>query len=331
MRRLKASLFLVAPATANVIGKFASGVADEFLSTFFLAASCPVVIAPAMHENMYLHPQTQENIARLRGRGIRFVLPGKGQLASGDEGWGRLAQPEAIVAVGLEALSRSTSLTGKRILVTAGPTRESVDPVRYFTNRSSGKMGYALAEEAASRGAEVTLVSGPVSLPVPFRGGLVRNVETAAEMEAAVFDLSAKADIIIMAAAVADFRPARTEVNKIKKAGADLELTLTRTTDILAELGRRKNSRILVGFAAETEALEDNARAKLQAKNLDLIVANDVSQSDVGFGSDSNRVFVALRDGKSFQTEKLSKREVSSVIFNEIEGIIERKKNSPDP
>lgn len=327
----QASLFLVAPATANVIGKFASGVADEFLSTFFLAASCPVVIAPAMHENMYLHPQTQENMARLRSRGIRFVLPGMGQLACGDEGWGRLAQPEAIVAVGLEALSRSTSLTGKRILVTAGPTRESVDPVRYFTNRSSGKMGYALAEEAASRGAEVTLVSGPVSLPVPFRGGLVRNVETAAEMEAAVFDLSAKADIIIMAAAVADFRPARTEVNKIKKTGADLELTLTRTTDILAELGRRKNSRILVGFAAETEALEDNARAKLQAKNLDMVVANDVSQPDTGFGSDSNRVFVALRDGKSFQTEKLSKREVSSVIFNEIEGIIERKKNSPDP
>ncbi len=326
-----ASLFLIAPATANVLGKLATGVADDFLSTFFLAAACPVIIAPAMHENMYLHPHTQGNMARLRGLGVRFVLPGKGRLACGDEGWGRLAQPEEIVQAGLEALSRSNSLKGKRVLVTAGPTRESIDPVRFFTNRSSGKMGYALAEEAASRGAEVTLVSGPVTLPAPLRVSQVHHVETASEMESAVFELAEKADIIVMAAAVADFRPARTEANKIKKAGADLKIQLSRTSDILAELGRRKSGRILVGFAAETEALEENARSKLEAKNLDMVVANDVSRPDVGFSSDSNLVFVALRDGKSFQTEVMSKREISSVIFNEIEGIIGRTKNSSDP
>ncbi len=327
----EAALFLVAPATANVIGKFAAGIADDFLTTFYLAATCPVVIAPAMNENMYLHGQTQENIDKLRSRGARFVLPGRGRLACGDEGWGRLALPEEIIEASLEALSRMSSLKGQRVLVTAGPTREAVDPVRYFTNHSSGRMGYALAEEAVSRGAEVFLVSGPVSLPVPVKQDHVRRVETAAEMETAVLELAGEVDIVIMAAAVADFRPARAEENKIKKTGADLKLSLVRTPDILAALGRRARGPILVGFAAETERIEDNARAKLQDKNLDMVVANDVSRPDVGFGSDFNRVFVITRDGRSFQTEKMSKREISRVIFNEIEGIIAREKSPPTP
>ncbi len=327
----EAALFLVAPATANVIGKFAAGIADDFLTTFYLAATCPVVIAPAMNENMYLHGQTQENIDKLKSRGARFVLPGRGRLACGDEGWGRLAPPEEIVEATLEALSRTSSLKGQRVLVTAGPTREAVDPVRYFTNRSSGRMGYALAEEAVSRGAEVFLVSGPVSLPVPVKQNHVRRIDTAAEMETAVLELAGEVDIVIMAAAVAGFRPARAEENKIKKTGADLKLSLVRTPDILAALGRRARGPILVGFAAETGRIEDNARAKLQDKNLDMVVANDVSRPDVGFGSDFNRVFVITRNGRSFQTEKMSKREISRVIFNEIEGIIAREKSPPTP
>jgi len=327
----EAALFLVAPATANVIGKFAAGIADDFLTTFHLAATCPVVIAPAMNENMYLHGQTQANIDSLKSRGARFVLPGRGQLACGDEGWGRLAEPEEIVEASLEALSRTTGLKGQRVLVTAGPTREAVDPVRYFTNRSSGRMGYALAEEAVSRGAEVFLVSGPVSLPVPVREDHVRRIETAAEMETAVLELAGEVDIVIMAAAVADFRPARAEENKIKKTGAGLKLSLVRTPDILAALGKRKGGPILVGFAAETEKIEENARKKLQDKNLDMLVANDVSRPDVGFGSDFNRVFVVKRDGGSFETEKMSKSEISRVIFNEIEGIIAREEDPATP
>lgn len=327
----EAALFLAAPATANVIGKFAAGIADDFLTTFHLAATCPVVIAPAMNENMYLHGQTQANMGTLKSRGARFVLPGRGQLACGDEGWGRLAEPEEIVEVSLEALSRTASLRGQRILVTAGPTREAVDPVRYFTNRSSGRMGYALAEEAVSRGAEVFLVSGPVSLPVPVREDHVRRTETAAEMETAVLELAGEVDIVVMAAAVADFRPARAEEHKIKKTGADLMLSLVRTPDILAALGRREGRPILVGFAAETEKIEENARTKLQDKNLDMLVANDVSRPDVGFGSDFNRVFVIKRDGGSFETEKMSKREISRVIFNEIEGIIAREEDAATP
>jgi phosphopantothenoylcysteine decarboxylase/phosphopantothenate--cysteine ligase len=327
----EAGLFLVAPATANVIGKFATGIADDFLTTFYLAATCPVVVAPAMNENMYLHAQTQENMSTLKGRGVRFVLPGRGRLACGDEGWGRLAQPEEIVEASLEALSRTTSLEGKKVLVTAGPTREAVDPVRYFTNRSTGRMGYALAEEAVSRGAEVTLVSGPASLPVPVKGDRLRKVETAAEMETAVLELAGDVDIVVMAAAVADFRPAHSAENKIKKAGADLKIDLVRTSDILAALGKCEGGPVLIGFAAETESIEDNARAKLQAKNLDMVVANDVSRPDEGFGSDTNRVFVLTRDGRSFQTEKMSKREISRVIFNEIEGIIAREKSPAAP
>jgi phosphopantothenoylcysteine decarboxylase/phosphopantothenate--cysteine ligase len=323
----EADLFLVAPATANVIGKFASGVADDFVTTFYLAATCPVVVAPAMNENMFLHPQMQDNLRRLQRRGVLFVHPGQGQLACGDEGWGRLAPTEDIVQACLDSLARSRSLAGTRVLVTAGPTREALDPVRFLSNRSSGKMGYALAQEAAARGADVILVSGPVSLPPP-RGVQVRDVETAEEMASAVKELARESRIVIMAAAVADYRPEKALDQKLKKQGEDLPLRLTRTADILAELGRNKKESILVGFAAETENMESNARKKMQSKNLDMIVANDVSQPGMGFGSEENRALLMFPDGRTVQTEKTRKREICRVIFNEIEALLGREKNT---
>ncbi len=324
----EAALFLIAPATANVIGKMAHGIADDFLTTFYLAATCPVLVAPAMNEKMYLHARTQANIEILKADGVQIILPDKGRLACGDEGWGRLAQTEAIVAQSLRSLALSNSLKGKTILVTAGPTREAWDPVRYLTNRSSGKMGYALAEEAVRRGAEVFLISGPTSLSVPASLRHFFQVETALEMESVVKKYAEKSDVVIMAAAVADFTFSAQAEQKIKKAEDDLVLKLIRTPDILAGLGRRKNHKILVGFAAESENLEKNARTKLKTKNLDLIVANDITQSDAGFGSDYNRVFLEMRDGRTVQTKKMSKKELSCVILNEIEGILAREKKT---
>lgn len=327
----EAALFLIAPATANVIGKLANGIADDFLTTFYLAATCRVLVAPAMNENMYLHSRTQANVQALKEDNVRFILPDKGRLACGDEGWGRLAQTEEIVARCLESLALSTSLTGKTVLVTAGPTREAWDPVRYLTNRSSGKMGYALAEEAKRRGAEVFLISGPASLPVPVSPSHFFQVETALEMESAVKKYADMSDIVIMAAAVADFTFSAQAEHKLKKGEDDLLLRLTRTPDILAGLGRRKNNKILVGFAAESENLEKNAKKKLKTKNLDLIVANDITQTDAGFGSDYNRVFLGMPDGRTVQTKKMSKKELSCVILNEIEGIIAREKTTDNP
>jgi len=322
-----ADLFLVAPATGNVIGKMASGIADDFLTTFYMAANCPVVVAPAMHESMYLHRQTQHNIRLLQAAGVSVLLPEKGPLAGGDIGWGRLAPVEEIVAVCLGCLKTSVSLKGKTVLVTAGPTREYLDPVRYLSNRSSGKMGHALAEEAAWRGAEVILITGPTSLPVPKMGVRVIQIETAEQMASAVQDRGERADIVIMAAAVADFRPARYREHKTKKQAAAVTVDLDRTPDILDQLGRNKGGRILVGFAAETDDIDANARKKLKKKNLDLIVANDVSQPDIGFGSDFNQVRLIFPDGRAFLTEKMSKLEISRVILNEIEGIIASEKN----
>jgi phosphopantothenoylcysteine decarboxylase/phosphopantothenate--cysteine ligase len=321
------SLLVVAPATANIIGKFASGVADDFLSTFYLAVRCPVLIAPAMNEAMYLHSQTQANIQRLTAAGVEFVLPGRGYLACREEGWGRLADPEEIIEHGLALLRRGESLRGKTILVTAGPTREPIDPVRYLSNRSSGKMGYELAAEALRRGAGVILVSGPTSLFPPC-GADVRRVETAAEMAREVKKNFSRADAVIMAAAVADFRPAAAAGQKIKKGQASGAIRLVPTEDILATLGERdgRSRKVVVGFAAETENIARNAEKKLREKNLDLIVANDVSRKDSGFDSEFNQVVIIDRRGGAFPSERRSKREISRLILDRLEVVLGEKK-----
>lgn len=319
------SLFLVAPATANIIGKFASGVADDFLSTFFLAVRCPVLIAPAMNEAMYLHKQTQKNISCLRAMGVKFVEPEKGYLACQEEGWGRLAPPERIVEKGLQLIKKGRSLKGKAILITAGSTQEPLDPVRFLTNRSSGKMGYELAEEAVSRGAEVILISGPTHLPPPLKVEL-RKVQTADEMKGEVLKSFPRVDVVIMAAAVSDFKFANESAQKIKKEELAKRVKLVETPDILRKLSQKKEGKILVGFAAETEKLVDNALRKMKAKNLDLIVANNVLEEGIGFGSDFNQVSIIDKKGEVLQTEKMSKREISEIILDKVEGIIGRKR-----
>jgi phosphopantothenoylcysteine decarboxylase/phosphopantothenate--cysteine ligase len=311
--------FVVAPATANVLGKFAHGIADDLLSTFYLAVTAPVVVAPAMNTRMWAHPAVRESVALLQGRGVRVVDPESGWLAENEVGLGRMADPAAIVAATLGAARRGRQLQGKRILVTAGPTREPVDPVRYLSNRSSGKMGYALAEAAARRGASVLLVSGPVTLAPPHGVEIVR-VETAREMREAV--LAAPADAVFMAAAVADYAPEPAAV-KIKKTAGSLTLTLPRGPDILAELGERKrpgSGPLLVGFAAETDDLLARAAEKLAAKNLDFIVANDVSRPDRGMESDLNAVTVLDRQGGRHDVPLAAKREIAEAILDRIFG-----------
>jgi phosphopantothenoylcysteine decarboxylase/phosphopantothenate--cysteine ligase len=311
-------LLVVAPATANIIGKFATGVADDFLSTFFLAVDVPVLVAPAMNEAMFLHPQTRENIDRLRAKGVEFVEPGRGHLACGDEGWGRLADPGEIVRRGLELLGRTASLKGTTVLVTAGPTREPLDPVRFLSNRSSGKMGFEMAREAAARGARVILVAGPVHIPPPARAEVVR-VETAAEMEKAVLTRASGADIVIMAAAVADVTFAAPAGRKIKKQRMPRTVALAPTPDILKALGAKKPRPFLVGFAAETENLRKNAEAKRVSKHVDLVVANDVSKPGIGFDADDNQALLIGADGRAVETPKMGKRELSRVIWDAIE------------
>ncbi len=312
------SLLLVAPATANMIGKFASGIADDFLSTFYLAAKCPILIAPAMNEAMYFHKQTQSNIKKLKGIGVRLVEPEKGYLACKDQGWGRLAPVEKIVSAGLRLLNKSVSLSGKTILVTAGPTREYSDPVRFLSNPSSGKMGYELAEEAAKRGAEVILVSGPTQI-IPPPGVRVRWIQTAEEMDREVGKHFPKADVLIMAAAVSDYKFSEVSSQKIKKKTKSQTLRLVQTPDILQKVGRKKGKRILVGFAAETEKLREHALKKALAKNLDMIVANDITQRGIGFSSDFNKVLFVFPDGKSIRSGKKTKAEISAMILDEIE------------
>jgi phosphopantothenoylcysteine decarboxylase/phosphopantothenate--cysteine ligase len=318
------SLLLVAPATANIIGKFASGVADDFLSTFYTVVKCPVLIAPAMNEAMYLHPKTQENIRKLKSLGARFVEPEKGYLACGEEGWGRLAAPQKIVEESLKLIRKSESLKGKTVLVTAGPTREFLDPVRFLSNRSSGKMGYELAEEALRRGAEVILISGPTHLFPPPQASL-KKVQTAQEMKEQVLKHFGQADIVIMAAAVSDFRFAQSFPQKIKKEKIGKEVRMVPTEDILRKVGEKKEKKVLVGFAAETENVLKNAAKKMREKKLDLIVANDVSAEGIGFESDFNQVVIISPDGKKVETGRMSKLEISRIILDRIEERLGKK------
>ncbi len=319
------SLLCVAPATANVIGKFAGGVADDFLSTLFLASRSPVLIAPAMNEAMYLHPQTQANLARLRAMGVELVEPEKGYLACKDEGWGRLAEPAAIVAEGLRLIKRTTGLKGKMVLVTAGPTREHMDPVRFLSNPSSGTMGYELAREALSRGAGVVLVSGPTSL-VPPPGARTEFVTSAAEMEKACLEAFPRADITVMAAAVSDFRFKDVRSRKTGKGDVPAKIEIERTPDILALLGRKKKrGQLVVGFAAETHDVVANARRKMAAKNADLMVANEVGE-ERGFGAGGNEFRIVAPAGPVRTTGTVGKREASRVIFDRIEEALEKKR-----
>ena len=311
-------LLLVAPATANVLAKFALGLADDFLSTMYLAFRGPVVLAPAMNNNMWEHAATRANVETLRRRGHTVVDPDDGYLACGTYGPGRLAAEEKILQAVEQALRPAVrDLEGETILITAGPTREALDPVRYLTNRSSGKMGYALAEVAAGRGARVILVSGPVHLDPPSGVDLVR-VTTAGEMRDAVFANLETATVVIKCAAVADFRPSVESKQKIKKTAARVSLELEPTVDILAELGRKRGDWLLIGFAAETENLREEARRKLETKNCDMVVANLVGQKDTGFESDSNEVLLAMRTGEFLPLAKASKREIAGQILNQI-------------
>ncbi|MCJ7679299.1 MAG: bifunctional phosphopantothenoylcysteine decarboxylase/phosphopantothenate--cysteine ligase CoaBC [Candidatus Aminicenantes bacterium] len=318
-------LFAIAPATANMIAKLASGVADDFVSTFSLVVSCPVLVAPAMNEAMFLHPQTLRNIITLKERGIRFVEPEKGYLACRDEGWGRLADPETIVREGLSLIGKSCSLQGKTVLVTAGPTREPMDPVRFLSNPSSGKMGYAMAGEAVRRGADVVLVSGPTHLYPPPKTRVV-PVGTAAEMENAVRKEADEADIVIMAAAVSDYTFQAPAKHKLKKTGNKQTVELIPTADILEFLGRNKGGRFLVGFAAETREIEQNAQKKLYTKNLDMIVANDVGHTGIGFEADQNSVLILTPDGRIDRPGQSSKAEISRVIWDKIEDCLGQQK-----
>jgi phosphopantothenoylcysteine decarboxylase/phosphopantothenate--cysteine ligase len=290
-------LLVVAPATANALGKFANGICDDLVSTIYVSTTAPVLIAPAMNVEMWRHPATQENLERLRRRGVHVVEPDVGYLACGSEGEGRLANPEAIAERALALLGRRTDLVGEHVLVTAGPTREPIDPVRFLSNRSSGRMGYAIAAAARQRGAAVMLVSGPVSLPAPFGVELVR-VETAAEMAEATLERAEAASVVVKAAAVADYRPVAIASRKIKK-GADTQvIELEKTVDILSALAAEKGDRVLVGFAAETEDLVAHARQKLERKGVDLVVANDVSRGDAGFDADDNAATLVWHGGE---------------------------------
>lgn len=310
-------ILVVAPATADLLAKFAHGLADDFLTTTYLAFTGPVVLAPAMNTNMWNHPATRENLRVLRERGHIIVDPGDGFLACGMVGPGRLAEPDEIAAAVSNLGTPRHDLEGETLLITAGPTQEPLDPVRYLSNRSSGKMGYALAEEALARGARVILVSGPVNLTEP-RGAEVVHVRTAVEMRKAVMDHLQHATVVIKAAAVADYHRANPPRQKVKKTAARLSLELDPTPDILAEIGKKKGDRLLVGFAAETENLVEEARRKLESKNCDMVVANLVSDETIGFDSDENEVVLLLRTGESIPVRRAPKRAIAQRIFDEM-------------
>jgi phosphopantothenoylcysteine decarboxylase/phosphopantothenate--cysteine ligase len=306
---------VVVPATADVLARFAQGIANDFLSTLYLATTAPVVVAPAMNVNMWNHEATQANLEILRKRGVRIVEPGEGYLACGMTGSGRLAENETIVAAVMEALGASQDLAGETILVTAGPTREKIDPVRYLTNRSSGRMGYAIAEAALRRGAHVLLVSGPTAIAAPGAVELMQ-VETAEEMLAAVLKFLPEATVVIKTAAVADFRPKAAAGQKIKRKG-EMKLELEPTADILAEVARHKTTQIVIGFAAETENVLENARQKLASKSLDAIVVNDVSREGIGFDSDRNAVTI-ISHGEVVEVPETSKWEVAHRVLDQV-------------
>lgn len=310
-------VLVVAPATANILAKLAHGSADDFLSTMYLAFAGPVVIAPAMNNNMWKHPATVSNLAILRGRGHVIIDPDEGYLACGTIGPGRLADLNRIVVAVEKAGKPVRDFASEVVLITAGPTREPLDPVRYLTNRSSGKMGYALAQAALDRGARVILVSGPVNLAAPT-GAETVQVKTAAQMYDAVFANLECSTVIIKCAAVADFRPSTQSTQKMKKTSARVTLELDPTVDILSELGRRRGKRLLVGFAAETQNLREEARRKLETKNCDMVVANLVGSSETGFESDSNEVLLALPGGEFVELPKASKREIADEILDQI-------------
>lgn len=313
----RTDLLLVVPATADIIAKFARGIADDFLSILYLASTAPVIVAPAMNVNMWNHPATQENISTLRERGVNVVEPDEGYLACGMVGAGRLAGHGEIIAAVKAVLRTKQDLAGETVLVTAGPTCEDLDPVRYLTNRSSGKMGYAIAQAAARRGADVILVSGPTALETP--AGVRRiDVRTAEQMRQAVTKEFAACSIGIFAAAVADYRPVQQHADKMKKTAAALSVQLEPTVDILKEVAGAKGDKFVVGFAAETASLVQNARKKLAAKNLDLIVANDVSAEGAGFDHDTNVVTLFSRDGRDLALPKMSKPEVAQRILDEV-------------
>jgi len=319
-------LLLVAPATANTLAKFANGIADDFLSTLYISTTAPVLVAPAMNVEMWAHPATRENVRRLRERGVQFIDPEEGYLACRTVGPGRLAEPHEIVGraceiIGLTAAANSNDvvaltqdLRGERVLITAGPTQEAIDPVRFLSNRSSGKMGFAVAEAALARGAAVTLIAGPVSIASP-KGARTISVRSAAEMYEAVKVNLDDATMVVMAAAVADYRPASVHQQKIKKNGSALVLDLEPTDDILAAVARESGSRVVIGFAAETENVIENARKKLKRKGADLIVANDVSASDSGFDVDHNRIALVSSEGV-VELPLLSKQEAAASIID---------------
>lgn len=316
-----AELVLIAPASASTIAKLAHGMADNLLTVTVLASECPLMIAPAMDVGMYEHSATQANVRILDGRGVTFIGPEAGRLASGLVGRGRFTEPADILRVVNYHFSRGGPLAGKKIVVTAGGTEEPIDPVRRITNRSSGKQGYAVAEAALNEGADVTLISAPSALTPPYQARTI-FIETAEQMFLAVLEESADADVLIMAAAVADFRPVRIAEQKIKKEKGLLDLRLEPTTDILAEVGRRKAQsgypRLLIGFAAESEDLLKNAQKKLEAKNLDMIVANDISATDAGFAVDDNRVAMLFRDAEPQAFPLMGKRWVAEEIIRQV-------------
>ena len=314
----KADLMLIAPATANVIGKISNGIADDMLSTTVMATKAKVLIAPAMNTNMYQNPIVQNNISKLKDFGYKFIEPASGRLACGDIGIGKLADVNTIVERVIEELEdKEQDLLGKKVLVSAGPTIAPIDPVRYITNRSTGKMGYAIAKEARDRGAEVILVSGPTNLEPPKNVKII-NIKTNEEMKKEILQNFKWADIVIKSAAVADYKPKEYSKEKIKKGEGDLNICLTRDNDILKFLGEIKTHQVLIGFAAESDNVLENAERKLKNKNLDFIVANDITSSDTGFGSEDNKVVILSKNNEKLELEKMSKKKVASNIFDMI-------------
>ena len=318
----RADVFLIAPATANVIGKIANGIADDMLTTTVMATKAKVLIAPAMNTNMYENPILQRNINTLKELGYNFVEPESGRLACGDTGKGKLASPETIVDEVVKLLSKGQDLKGKSIIVTAGPTVESIDPMRYITNRSTGKMGYSIAKEAIERGADVTLITGPTNLTPPQNLKKLVKIESAKDMYEAVLANLDENDVVIKSAAVADYKPKNYSNKKIKKSYDDLVIELDRNKDLAQEIGKIKNNKILVGFAAETNDLIENASLKIKKKNLDFIVANDLTKEGAGFGVDTNIVKIIDKEGNITEYPKMKKEEVANIILDKIKELL---------
>ena len=318
----RADVFLIAPATANVIGKIANGIADDMLTTTVMATKAKVLIAPAMNTNMYENPILQRNINTLKELGYNFVEPESGRLACGDTGKGKLASPETIVDVVVKMLSKDQDLKGKSIIVTAGPTVESIDPMRYITNRSTGKMGYSIAKEAIERGADVTLITGPTNLTPPQNLKKLVKIESAKDMYEAVLANLDENDVVIKSAAVADYKPKNYSNKKIKKSDDDLVIELDRNKDIAQEIRNIKNNKLLFGFAAETNDLIENASLKIKKKNLDFIVANDLTKEGAGFGVDTNIVKIIDKEGNITEYPKMKKEEVANIILDKIKELL---------